>query len=41
MQRCGSDEMTETARQRVRTVPVPEADPVFGKNGPLIESWRR
>ncbi len=41
MQRLGSDEMTEAVRKRVRAVPVPEADPVFGKDGPLAEIWRR
>lgn len=41
MERRGSDEMTEAARERVRAVPLPEADPVFGKDGPLLRSWRR
>jgi uncharacterized protein YjlB len=36
----GSDEMTEAARERVRAVPLPLADPVFGKDGPLLRNWR-
>ena len=39
MERSGSDEITETARKRVQAVPLPEADPVFGKSGPLLRSW--
>ena len=41
MERRGSDEITEEARRRVQAVPLPEADPVFGKDGPLLRSWRR
>ena len=41
MERCGSDEITEAARKRVRAVPLPVADPVFGKDGPLLRSWLR
>ena len=41
MQRRGSDEMTESARKRVHAVPVPEADPLLGTDGPLVETWRR
>jgi len=41
MERSGSDEITEGARKRVRAVPLPEADPVFGKDGPLVRSWGR
>lgn len=41
MERRGSDEMTEGLRKRIHAVPMPEADPVFGKDGPLIKSWRR
>ena len=41
LERRGSDEMTEAARQRVRAAPLPEADPVFGKDGPLLRNWRR
>ena len=37
----GSDEMTAAARERVRSVPLPEADPLFGKDGPLLQAWRR
>jgi uncharacterized protein YjlB len=39
-ERSGSDEITEAARKRVRAVPLPGADPVFGKDGPLLRSWR-
>jgi uncharacterized protein YjlB len=24
----------------IRAVPLPEADPVFGADGPLVERWR-
>ena len=41
MQRHGSDEMTDATRKRVRSVPAPEADPVFGKEGPLTLAWAR
>ena len=41
IERGGSDEMTEAARERVRRVPLPDADPVFGQDGPLLRSWRR
>ena len=41
MKRRGSDEIGEAARKEVRAVPVPEADPLFGKEGPLVRSWRR
>ena len=37
----GSDEITLAVRKRVRAVPLPEADPVFGENGPLLRNWRR
>ena len=41
MKRRGSDEIGGAARKEVRAVPVPEADPLFGKDGPLVRSWRR
>ena len=41
MERRGSDEITEAARKRVRAVPLPQVDPVFGKDGPLLRSWQR
>ena len=41
MQRHGSDEMNEATRNQVRAVPVPEADPIFGRGGPLIKIWAR
>ena len=41
MKRCGSDEIGDAARKQVRAVPVPKADPLFGKDGPLVRSWRR
>jgi len=41
LERHGSDEMTEGARKQVKAVPLPEADPVYGKDGPLLRSWRR
>jgi uncharacterized protein YjlB len=27
------------ARARIRHVPVPEQDPLFGRNGPLVTAW--
>lgn len=27
--------------ENIRNVPLPERDPVFGKDGPLLEHWRR
>jgi uncharacterized protein YjlB len=41
MERRGSDEMTDSARKKVHAVPAPECDPVLGKDGPLVEIWRR
>jgi uncharacterized protein YjlB len=41
MERHGSDEMTESAREKVRAVPAPDRDPLLGKDGPLTEIWRR
>jgi uncharacterized protein YjlB len=29
-----------TAHKRIATVPVPTADPVFGKDGPLTQAWQ-
>jgi uncharacterized protein YjlB len=29
------------ADQNIITVPLPKTDPVFGKNGPLLEIWQR
>jgi uncharacterized protein YjlB len=29
------------ADQNIRSVPLPKTDPVFGKNGPLIDKWQR
>lgn len=29
------------AMKRIRRVPIPSADPVYGSEGPLIERWRR
>lgn len=26
--------------ENIRNVPFPEADPVFGKEGPLLEQWK-
>ncbi|MGD8650012.1 MAG: hypothetical protein PVJ77_25990, partial [Desulfobacterales bacterium] len=28
-----------SADQNIRSVPLPETDPVFGKKGPLLEIW--
>lgn len=28
-------------RNRLRAVPLPEADPLYGRNGPLIRAWAR
>lgn len=41
MERRGSDEAGEPAKSRVRAVPAPETDPLFGKDGPLIGLWQR
>ena len=41
MERRGSDQATEADRKRVRAVPAAETDPVFGKSGPLVDSWSR
>jgi uncharacterized protein YjlB len=30
----------EAARSRIAAVPLPEADPVFGAQGPLLQKWR-
>ena len=37
----GTPEEAPTAAGRIRRVPLPEADPVFGAKGPLIELWSR
>jgi uncharacterized protein YjlB len=39
MERHGSDEASESARKRIASVPRPETDPLFGKDGPLPRSW--
>ena len=33
------DAPDEEARQRMGALPIPEADPVAGKAGPLVELW--
>ena len=40
MERHGSDEASEAARKRIASVPRPETDPLFGKDGPLPQSWQ-
>jgi uncharacterized protein YjlB len=40
IERRGSDEASDAMRRRVQSVPAPETDPLFGKDGPLT-TWRR
>ncbi len=32
--------VTNAVRQRIASVPLPEADPVFGEGGPAVTLWR-
>jgi len=38
--KAGEDETKEKARN-ARAVPVPDSDPIFGTDGPLVEIWRQ
>jgi uncharacterized protein YjlB len=35
------DPPDEETRERIRSVPIPAADPVFGAGGHLVEHWRQ
>jgi uncharacterized protein YjlB len=35
----GKPEEREKAIENIKTVPLPESDPVFGMSGPLIKEW--
>lgn len=37
----GNAEQTREKAVNARAVPIPEMDPVFGLNGPLIGIWKR
>ena len=36
----GSEEERENALEKIKQVPAPEKDPVFGEEGPVFEYWR-
>ncbi len=35
------EQVDDEARRRIRAVPLPPADPLFGEGGPLEEAWGR
>ncbi|WP_309144597.1 hypothetical protein [Fictibacillus sp. WQ 8-8] len=37
----GVDGERPTALEEIRNVPLPETDPVFGTDGPLLQHWNR
>lgn len=37
----GTKSERDTALQTIPNVPLPDSDPVYGKNGPLVELWRK
>ena len=38
--RTGEEGERPEVLEKIRAVPLPEADPLFGKDGPLVASWR-
>lgn len=38
---CKPEDTNDTLRDRVRKVPLPRQDPVYGKRGPLFKVWQR
>ncbi len=37
----GKEEELPKAEENIRKVPLPDTDPVFGKDGPVLEHWRK
>jgi uncharacterized protein YjlB len=37
--RTGEPDERPEVLENIRKVPLPEADPVFGNEGPLLEHW--
>ncbi|MFD3001783.1 cupin domain-containing protein [Pontibacter toksunensis] len=37
---CTEDDEVEEKQQNIRQVPLPETDPVAGKDGPLLQHWK-
>lgn len=37
---CTQKDDAEEKKENIRQVPLPKADPISGKNGPLLEHWK-